>query len=225
MRRARRLVLKLSLCLLGGACATAATVAYGWWRNAPYADVPSRGASVAGGVGAVPNGRQFDWRQAETRWYANNGLDAQPPPGMRQSPIPAPLVDVARAMMPEEEVFAESRYGYPARCARAAVYFGYQRDPRERIVAGWDVGWRRAGYFDKGMLPAPIWRGLLLDVAIYGFGLFALVQLGSAASAIRRRGRCRACGYSRAGLAPDAPCPECGAPTSLPEHCTPAQRP
>ena len=58
----------------------------------------------------------------------------------------------------------------------------------------------------------PVWIGLLLNSAILGSPLFALLLAGAGRRAIRRaRGRCLQCGYDlRGGLASNRACPACG---------------
>jgi hypothetical protein len=59
----------------------------------------------------------------------------------------------------------------------------------------------------------PIWVGLLADVAFWSAPAACLILGPPFARAVGRRwrgGLCVACGYSLAGLAPGAPCPECG---------------
>lgn len=66
----------------------------------------------------------------------------------------------------------------------------------------------------RGLFPIGIlWRGLLADTVLWGAPWWCALLIPAL---IRRRwrskrNRCRACGYSRAGLASGAPCPECGA--------------
>jgi hypothetical protein len=66
---------------------------------------------------------------------------------------------------------------------------------------------------DRFALPLlPLWPGFLLNTAFYALLLFALVRTPRVLrrAVRRRRGRCAACGYDRAGLDPLAACPECG---------------
>jgi hypothetical protein len=64
-----------------------------------------------------------------------------------------------------------------------------------------------------GYLPiTPIWSGLAIDTLFYGTIAWGLVFLPGDLRHWRRSrgGRCVKCGYDRAGLAPEAACPECG---------------
>jgi hypothetical protein len=62
----------------------------------------------------------------------------------------------------------------------------------------------------------PIWKGLLVDSAIFAGAWYIALHAGSVRRYLRLRGnRCPLCNYNLSGLPPSSPCPECGhtAPT------------
>ncbi len=65
----------------------------------------------------------------------------------------------------------------------------------------------------------PIWTGLIADTIVFGGAWWVILTVPGLIRdrRRRRRGRCPTCGYTLKGLAPNAPCPECGkslAPTN-----------
>lgn len=105
--------------------------------------------------------------------------------------------------------------------------------PRLALWCGLEQTWPDAGFSAAGgirlsdatatagdfrALPCrPIWSGLLVDSALYSavWGVLAVFveRRPIRRWRRRRRGQCPICGYSLAGLAPGAACPECGSGT------------
>jgi hypothetical protein len=79
---------------------------------------------------------------------------------------------------------------------------------------GFGVKW--AGEMPVAFPYRPRWAPVLVNVLFYGAiwaGLMTLAHKGVRGRR-RRRGQCESCRYDLRGLAPGAPCPECGALTS-----------
>lgn len=93
--------------------------------------------------------------------------------------------------------------GFPFRCA-----WGWSTEAAAAINDGGWLGW---------MPVIPIWSGLLLNVLVWTtFFVFVPPRVGRAIRRVRAghrraKGLCGECSYNRAGLPPEAACPECGA--------------
>ena len=119
---------------------------------------------------------------------------------------------LARTPGKKEKIVSIVEAGWPLRCFRGAAcndatIRGGGPTMRASLIGRKDDS---AGMF--GVPIGPIWLGLAADTAIFASAwwliLFAPRRLRRTLR--RRRGHCMTCGYDRAGLAPDALCPECG---------------
>jgi hypothetical protein len=217
MLRARRLILKLSLCLLAGAVVTWAVA----WAMALWVEAPA----------LVDD---------PTVAYRPSLIDVPPewPVGHRGG-IAANWARTTEFYAIDEWLLrhvVRHDYGWPARAFRG-LYIHDDWDTTTVVVANTTIpapSWTRprtsgagawGGFGINNALPTRVLPlGFALNLALVAGAAFGLIE-GAAWSfryARRRRGRCPWCGYDRAGSNRDAPCPECGA---LLEHSTPAPRP
>lgn len=101
------------------------------------------------------------------------------------------------------------------RTTGTTLHGGLQRITWRRHAA-WTTSTVQGAYhpLDRFALPLlPLWPGFLINTLFYALLLFIAwrVPFALRRAVRRRRGRCGACGYDRAGLDVAAACPECGA--------------
>ena len=67
----------------------------------------------------------------------------------------------------------------------------------------------------------PLWSGLAVDTAVYGFLWWTVLVGSEGAKRFRRRawGLCLTCGYDTSGAPATQPCPECGTVPASPSIC------
>jgi hypothetical protein len=212
MRRAGRITLKLSLCLLVG---TAVTWAVAWGCALNHGDIFTnrslRGHSIE--VHVVDDDRLIALGRAVSvtglqRWTLRNPLTthvtqliAWPPP------VPLEVRPRSWMLLGDDVGFTVTDLvGWPAPCLYSqGADSGAFKDPL--AIAG-----------PRGALPTRILPlGFALNTALAAGLVLGLIE-GSAFMRRWRRtraSRCPSCGYDRAGFTGDAACPECGSVPQL----------
>ncbi len=141
-------------------------------------------------------------------WYGKSasGPMMEPSGGLRVSMCHGSIV-FARFVMPWSRV-----YGYPF-----ADSLGLKLSRLDQRHWNWAVRWDKDGEWTRQYVTTsplrwcvvlPIWFVAIVGgAAAYGTGRAFVVTRNRVRV---RRGECPRCTYPRTGLAPDAPCPECG---------------
>ncbi len=141
-----------------------------------------------------------------------------------QSSPPTPPFFVPRLESDRMWVLYEYALGWPFRAlaARDELRILDHGEPFFGPIGGWPLittsTWNIRLFHDPMFPPRIVlWRGLILDVLFYSvlIGAWPFSRGVARPWFRRRRGRCEKCGYALAGLAADAPCPECGKPASF----------
>jgi hypothetical protein len=172
---------------------------FGWSFNLP--DAPQWPDPPPSGWASAPQLRTF---HLGLGWRGQQYFDLTPPPRSRDE-----------YKQQHQYIMREFGYGFPCACMRrwCTISAGAPGTGSTRIDHGLWTG--VVPGFGLVLFPCvPVVFGLVFNTITYAALAGGLWQIPLV---IRRhmrrcRGRCPMCGYQRAGLRVNAPCPECGTP-------------